>query len=314
MLGIVIPYYKPEFFEECLSSLSEQTCKEFKVYIGNDNSPHSPVPLVEKFSSTLDIIYEEFKENLGGVSLVKQWSRCIDMVKNEEWLMVLGDDDKLSPYCVEEFKQVLEKIEKLNLNVVRYATMKIDEHGKITSQLFTHPEKENSLTFLFKKMHGETRSSLSEYIFRKEVVDRIQFKELPLAWHADDLAILEFSGFGEILSINRAHVYFRNSGINISTLKNNLREKNRASFLFYYSLLEKHNHKLNTQQTRFLYWKLERAFLNDKKTLNFYLKYLKLRVTNSHYGGSLNFGKRYLRSIAKAKAVKDIFLSKKTNK
>lgn len=42
MLAIVIPYYKINYFEETLKSLSNQTDKKFKVYIGNDASENDP--------------------------------------------------------------------------------------------------------------------------------------------------------------------------------------------------------------------------------------------------------------------------------
>ena len=46
MLAIIIPYYKIVFFEETLKSLSEQTDKRFKVYIGDDASPENPANLI----------------------------------------------------------------------------------------------------------------------------------------------------------------------------------------------------------------------------------------------------------------------------
>ena len=102
-LAIVIPYYKINFFEKTLSSLAQQTDKRFRVYIGDDASPDSPEKLLEKYQGKFNFTYKKFNDNLGSISLVKQWERCIDMMKDEEWLMILGDDDVLDTNVVEQF-------------------------------------------------------------------------------------------------------------------------------------------------------------------------------------------------------------------
>jgi GT2 family glycosyltransferase len=101
MLAIVIPYFKRTFFEATLQSIANQTDKRFKVYIGDDSSPENPVDLLEHYKGAFDFDYRRFKHNLGGVSLVKQWERCIAMTKEEEWVMILGDDDVLGTNVVE---------------------------------------------------------------------------------------------------------------------------------------------------------------------------------------------------------------------
>ena len=107
-LAIIIPYYKVSFFWETLESLSLQTDQRFRVYIGNDASPENPEPLIEEYKGRFDYTYQKFEENLGGVSLTGQWDRCVAMMKDEEWFIILGDDDYLSPNAVEEFyKNVL---------------------------------------------------------------------------------------------------------------------------------------------------------------------------------------------------------------
>jgi len=102
-LAIVIPYYKIDFFEVCLESLSIQTNKNFKVYIGDDASPEDPSEILEHFKDSLNIVYHRFYENLGGTSLTQQWHRCINLSAGERWIMILGDDDYLSENYVEEF-------------------------------------------------------------------------------------------------------------------------------------------------------------------------------------------------------------------
>ena len=103
MLSIIIPFYKIAFFDTTMQSLANQSNKNFNVFIGDDASPDSPEKLLEKYQGKFNFTYKKFNDNLGSISLVKQWERCIDMMKDEEWFMILGDDDVLGEKVVEEF-------------------------------------------------------------------------------------------------------------------------------------------------------------------------------------------------------------------
>ena len=52
-LAIIIPAYKPDYLEETLESLTKQTNKDFKIYIGDDASPFYLENIVELFIDTL---------------------------------------------------------------------------------------------------------------------------------------------------------------------------------------------------------------------------------------------------------------------
>jgi len=212
MLAIVIPYYKITYFEATLRSLANQTDKQFKVYIGDDASLEKPAGLLEKYQDKFDFHYHRFETNLGGTSLVQQWERCLALTNKETWVMFLGDDDVLENNCVAAFYENVIEIEALKINVVRFATKVINSEGEPISKVHKHPKLEKSIDFLMRKFKGGTRSSLSEYIFRKHIVNAIKFKDFPLAWSSDTLAVIEFSGNNKIFTINDALVYFRLSG------------------------------------------------------------------------------------------------------
>jgi len=294
-LAIVVPYFKIQFFEECLKSLHNQTNQNFNLYIGNDNSPEDPYALIDEFGDKLNITYKKFENNLGKISLVNQWRRCIELINQETWIMILGDDDKISSDCVDSFYNSVKELEYEDCDVMRFASQKIDRNGNTTSHIFTHHRIENSIDFLFRKFRGDTRSSLSEYIFKRNTIEAVQFKNFPLGWHADDLAILECSKFGSIYSINDAVVYFRNSGFNITSLNSNLIDKNEASFRFYLYLLKVRADNFNIKERRILFQKLEKTYLNDKKRLFFFWEFTKVNCIHHRFMGYIIFWKKFFR-------------------
>lgn len=299
MLAIVIPYYKLAFFESTLMSLISQTDKRFNVYIGDDDSPQSPSVLLDKYKNNLSFVYQRFESNLGGTALVKQWERCVAMVGDEKWIMILGDDDTIEDNCVASYYKHIAQVEQKKINVIRYASVVIDQNDIKLSGIHEHPIIEKSPDFLMRKFKGGTRSSLSEYVFRKSAMQSVGFKNLPLAWYADLLAVLEISNFDAIYTINEGVVCFRISELNITSRTDNLTPKNIASFQFYYYLLKDKEDVLNKEQKNMLSKRLEKTFLDNKKNANFWMLFTKLYISNFYFMKYLLFIAKMLKSIFK---------------
>lgn len=232
MLAIVIPYFKLTFFEATLQSLANQSDQRFKVYIGNDASPEDPSVLLEKYSGKFDFVYHRFDVNLGNVSLVKQWNRCIAMTEKEEWIMILGDDDVLAETVVASWYGNYEHF-NLKSNVVRFASRLIFEKSNTISDLYAHPVWETATDSFYRKFKQESRSSLSEYIFSKESYEKYGFYHYPLAWNSDDRAWLDFSDNKPIYTINDSVIFVRMSVFNISGRQDNIIIKNLSEIEFY---------------------------------------------------------------------------------
>lgn len=234
-LAIVIPFYKKAFFESTLISLVNQSDTRFNLYVGNDCSPDDVEELLKKYNTELNIHYTYFETNLGGRNLAEQWSRCIDMINEESWITILGDDDLLPPNFIRLFHENIAEVLNKGIEVIRFSSKYIDEQGNstISDEIFTHPTIEKSTDAFFRNHLNLSRSSLSEYVFSKKSYDVKGFTNYPLAWHSDDKAWLDFSNFGNIYSINDEYVSMRMSTLNISGKKSNERKKWESKILFY---------------------------------------------------------------------------------
>lgn len=282
MLAIIIPYYKLTFFKETLQSLANQTNKQFKVYIGDDASPQNPNTLLNIFKGEFNFEYYRFETNLGGTNLVKQWERCIELISDESWIMILGDDDYLEPNTVEAFLKNIKTFSTTS-NVVRFASRVINQQFGTISKPYTHPIWEKATDSFFRKIKEETRSSLSEYIFKTEIYKRYKFNNFPLAWYSDDMAWIEFSENKLIYSINESHIFIRNSNENISGKKDNLAKKTEAKILFYKQLVTNYFNRFSNNQKAKLLFNLEITLkyqnqLNEKNQKFLASKYIKNRL------------------------------------
>lgn len=170
-------------------------------------------------------------------------------------------------------------VDNLKINVIRFSTMKINSKSKVFSKPYQHPKLENSTDFFFRN----TRSSLSEYIFRKECVDSIGFKDFPLAWYSDVLGVLEFSVFEQVYSINTAMVNIRISEHSISGNKDNLLAKSKSKSLFYGYLTNLKLHFFNKEQKIKLLQQFGDSYLNDKKNVPLFLEVSKSFISNMFF-------------------------------
>jgi glycosyltransferase involved in cell wall biosynthesis len=240
-LAVVIPYYNFRFFERTLRSLEHQTNKDFNLYIGNDASPEDPQELIASFKNLPLKKYKYFKENLGGTSLVKQWERCIDLTKDEEWLVILGDDDLVSENYVAAFYKHINEVLNNDIQVIRFASRYIDEEDRANREitLYQHPVLEKATDSFYKNHQNLSRSSLSEHIFSRISYEKYGFYEYPLAWHSDDRAWLEFTDFGILYTVNEVTVGVRVSNSSISGTISHEVAKLETRVLFYEYIIDR---------------------------------------------------------------------------
>ncbi len=216
-LAIVIPAYKSEFLDQALKSLSEQTCKLFKVYIGNDQSPYNIDEIVEKYSNTLELHYKIFDTNLGGKDLVEQWERCIQLVGNEEWVWLFSDDDEMEADCVSNFYQCLKEFPDYDL--YHFNLRKINEKSEFIGVESVFPEHITIEQLLLGRLHRSLQTTVVEYIFRKSKYLEVDgFQKFDLAWGSDDATWMKIAGDKGIRTISNGFVHWRRSSLNISSL------------------------------------------------------------------------------------------------
>jgi hypothetical protein len=217
-LAIVIPAYKETYFDKTLNSLARQTDKRFTVYIGDDCSPFALQSIVEKYKEELTIRYTRFPDNIGSRNLVLQWNRCIALTGQEKWLCLFSDDDLMDENCVKYFYQTLNKKEN-EFDVYRFNTITINQHDEIINQGIIGPEIESSMQMAYNLLNGGRGNSMPDHIFSRKIYnDCGGFVFTEYAQGADWATSILFSKEKGICVIPDAKVYWRYSGINISSM------------------------------------------------------------------------------------------------
>lgn len=284
-LAIVIPAFKAQFLSEALASLSIQTDQNrFIVYVGDDASPEPIQEICEKYSEKLNLKYHRFPENMGSISLVDQWHRCIELT-SEPWIWIFSDDDMLEEGCVNAFFTALKKNNN-KFDLYRFNTLVIDEKSHVTKICPPHPLVESGIEFLYHRLCRNRESFISEYIFSRRIYKQKEgLVSFPLAWCSDDASWINFADKKGIFTIYGPKVYWRKSNVNISSVSSKTRLDKIKACIEYFKWLEDYfNSKsfkdnliikkdiINELQTKWLYLQIKGQAPLDFHTIIFIIK------------------------------------------
>lgn len=212
-LAIIIPAYKSKFLRITLDSIASQTDKRFCVYIGDDNSPNNIEDIVQMYYGKFNFIYYRFDNNLGGTNLVAHWERCINLTQGEKWIWLFSDDDCMDSTCVENFYREIEYHKESEL--MRFNVDIVDKDSHIMYESVFPPFVPSNYLFK-KKLKGEVQSFAVEYIFTRDVHERMEgFQNFDLAWGSDTATWIKFGENG-IRTIPDSRVQWRKSEYNIT--------------------------------------------------------------------------------------------------
>lgn len=215
-LAIVIPAYKLTFFERTISSIACQTCKNFTLYIGNDNSYDELENICKKYDKIIDVVYHRFSDNLGGKDLVSQWKRCIDLTQGEPWIWLFSDDDIMGERCVESFFGCCS----FDSDIFHFDVKIINDNDRIIYLPRLFPKNISGRDLFILKQSAKLDSFVVEYIFSRKVYEQSNgFQNFPMAWGSDIATWIKFAGNKGIRTILGDTVYWRQSAENITPQK-----------------------------------------------------------------------------------------------
>lgn len=106
--SIGIPAFKSRFLKENIDNILKQTFSDFELIIVNDASPEDIDSIVNGYNDKR-IRYYKNETNFGAVNVVDNWNKCLSLAKGEFFLL-MGDDDKLMPNCLEEYDKLIKNI------------------------------------------------------------------------------------------------------------------------------------------------------------------------------------------------------------
>lgn len=241
-IAIIIPAFKPDFLQQTLESISSQTCKNFRVYIGDNNSPHNLQRIVSPYINQLDIIYHKFEDNMGKQDLTSHWDRCIKL-SHEPIIWLFSDDDIMPKDGIVRIMEALA-IYGENKILFRFPLNVIDENNNILFKSITETKQSISgYQFLLDKLNGNIQSAACEFVFSRDTYEKnLGFVKFPMAWCSDDATWVKFAEYTkQIVFLSGNAVLWRNAtNKNISNSSQYNKEKFEATLLFIQWIIKRY--------------------------------------------------------------------------
>lgn len=213
LFSILMPAYKASFLKEAIESVLAQTYQNLELIIVDDCSPENLHSIVETFSDDR-IHYERNAKNIGAVNLVDNWNHCLECAKGD-YVICMGDDDKLAPTCLEDYVNLINKYP--GLNVYHSRTVLIDENSEAWQIQEQRPEFESGYSLWWHRWNGRGRQYIGDFLYQKEHLLSVGgFYKLPLAWASDDITAVRASIETGIANTERPGFFYRENRLTIS--------------------------------------------------------------------------------------------------
>lgn len=183
--SITIPTYKSHYLKEAIGSVVGQTYADWELIIVDDCSPEDLRSIVEPFLSDSRIRYYRNEKNCGAVNVVDNWNICLGYCTGD-YVICMGDDDRLLPCCLAEYQQLIQK--HPGLNVYHTRTEIIDEEGVVTDLQEPRPEWESVLSLIWNRWDHRNKQYIGDFCYDTAYLKNAGgYYKLPLAWGSDDI-------------------------------------------------------------------------------------------------------------------------------
>ena len=207
--SVAIPAYKDRYLKETIDSVLAQTYQNYEIVIVNDASPYDLDTIVHQYTDPR-IRYFKNENNCGAKNVVDNWNICLSYATGE-YVMCIGDDDNLTPRCLQDFADLIEKYPQLDLFHARSEI--IDDDSNFVMTLELRPEWES----VYSLIYNPRNTHLGDWLFKTETLRKNGgFYKLPYGWQSDDISAFIAAASHGVANTQEVGFQYRGNGLSIS--------------------------------------------------------------------------------------------------
>lgn len=224
--SITIPAYKQKYLYEAIESCLAQTYKDFELIIVDDASPEDLKSVVDRCQDSR-IRYYRNEKNCGALHVVDNWNICLGYTKGD-YVICMGDDDRLLPNCLEEYSKLIDKYP--DLDIYHGMTEIIDENGNVTNMQEARPEREGMYSMISGRLRNSRLQYIGDWLFKRTALEQLNgYVNMPMAWGSDDLTAYTIAKNKGVANTQIPVFQYRISSLTISN-SGHYREKSKVQF------------------------------------------------------------------------------------
>lgn len=224
--SITIPAYKQKYLYEAIESCLAQTYKDFELIIVDDASPEDLKSVVDRCQDSR-IRYYRNEKNCGALHVVDNWNICLGYTKGD-YVICMGDDDRLLPNCLEEYSKLIDKYP--DLDIYHGMTEIIDENGNVTNMQEARPEREGMYSMISGRLRNSRLQYIGDWLFKRTALEQLNgYVNMPMAWGSDDLTAYTIAKNKGVANTQIPVFQYRISSLTISN-SGHYRDKSKVQF------------------------------------------------------------------------------------
>ena len=224
--SITIPAFKQKYLYEAIESCLAQTYKDFELIIVDDASPEDLKSVVDRFQDSR-IRYYRNEKNCGALHVVDNWNICLGYAKGD-YVICMGDDDRLLPSCLEEYSKLIDKYP--DLDIYHGMTEIIDENGNVTNMQEARPEREGMYSMISGRLRNSRLQYIGDWLFKRTALEQLNgYVNMPMAWGSVDLTAYTIAKNKGVANTQIPVFQYRISSLTISN-SGHYREKAKIQF------------------------------------------------------------------------------------
>lgn len=227
-ISVLIPAFKETYLKEALESVLNQTYNLWELIVVDDNSPYRIESIIDCFDDPR-ISYYRNDVGFGALHVVGNWNKCLSYASGD-FVLCMGDDDKLAPECLANYVRLISKYP--NLDVYHTRLEMIDETSTVCyiKDVDDRPEFEDAYTFMTERFKGRSQF-IGDYLFRTETLrNRGGFIDFPCAWFSDEITVVMMIGGKGIANTQETGFFYRINRYSISSNSTNTKSKLEAIY------------------------------------------------------------------------------------
>lgn len=215
--SVLIPAYKRKYLKEAIDSILLQTYCHFELIIVDDASPEDIKSVIAEYHDDR-IRYFRNDKNCGAINVVDNWNICLSYAQGD-YVICMGDDDRMLPCCLEEYCNLIEKYPGIGL--LHGWTEIIDEDSNVIRLTAHRCEYESAVSLSWHRWNVYTEQYIGDFCFNTSWLKQNGgFYKLPLAWGSDDISAIIGASLNGVANTQKVVFQYRRNRQTISTTGN----------------------------------------------------------------------------------------------
>lgn len=229
--SVTIPAYKSRYLREAVESVVSQSYADWELIIVDDCSPENLKAVVSPYLADCRVSYHRNEHNCGAVDVVDNWNRCLDYTTGD-YVICMGDDDRLLPNCLQEYRELIDKYP--DLHVYHARTQIINAEGQVVNLQEPRPERESALSLVWNRWASRNKQYIGDFCYHAVFLKQCGgYFKLPLAWGSDDVTATMAADRLGIANTQAFCFQYRESQLTISSSTAHSRLKIEATLAQY---------------------------------------------------------------------------------